>query len=171
MAYKNKREESIVEDFKLALQRLAKAVAVITTADKHGRYAMSATAVSELSMDPPSMLICVNKSASLYPVLESGAPFIINILHHQQTDISIACSGKVKGEARFQVGNWIETASGVHRLSGAQASIICQNVKTIEFGTHAIFIGEVKEVFIESTPDPLVYVDRRYGKVEDAKLA
>ncbi|ONH51653.1 NADH-FMN oxidoreductase RutF, flavin reductase (DIM6/NTAB) family [Pseudomonas cedrina] len=160
-----------MEDLKQALQRLAKAVVVITTADQNGRYAMSATAVSELSMEPPSMLICVNKSASLFPVLASGAPFIINILHHQQADISVACAGKVKGEARFEFGTWIKTTSGIHRLEGAQASIVCRNVKAVEFGTHGIFIGKVEEVFTESTPDPLIYVDRRYGKMDNVTFA
>lgn len=154
-----------MESLRQALRRLAKAVVVITTAENDARYAMSATAVSELSFDPPSMLVCVNQTASLYPVLASGAPFAVNILHHSQLAVADRCAGKIKGEARFEVGDWLATDTGVPRLSGAQASIICRNAHLHHHGTHGIFIGDVVEVFLDGTPDPLVYVDGRFTRV------
>ena len=89
-----------------ALRRLAKAVAILTCQHEGVRYAMAATAVSEVSMDPPSMLICVNQSASLYAPLRAGADFCINILHQSHEDISRLCSASPRGEARFAKGRW-----------------------------------------------------------------
>src|ERR1044072_3155873 len=86
------------------LRRLAKAVVVITCQHEGARFAMTATAVSELSMDPPSLLICVNRSASLHAPLAAKAGFCVNVLHHSHTDISALCSGKEKREARFAPG-------------------------------------------------------------------
>lgn len=155
-----------MDSLKLALRRLAKAVVVISSANGEGRYAMAATAVSELSMDPPSMLICVNQSASLYPVLAGGADFAINILHHNHVEIARRCAGQAKGEARFADAEWIATELAVPRLADAQASIVCRNVRQVDHGTHGIFIGNVVEVHTSGRPEPLVYLDGRFTRAQ-----
>ena len=131
---------------------------------------MAATAVSELSFDPPSMLICVNRTASLYAPLSAGAPFAINILHHSQRDVAANCSGLLKGEARFGIGDWPETDLGAPRLGAAQASIVCRTTKQVDYGTHGIFIGDVAEVYMEGVAEPLVYVDGRYTRAMDGDV-
>lgn len=145
------------------LRSLAKAVVVITCHHQGQRLAMTATAVSELSMDPPSMLICVNRSASLFAPLSQGADFCINILTARQSDIASLCAGREKGEARFAVGDWRRSAQGHAWLGDAQTSIFCRNVANTQFGTHGVFIGEVQEVRDAAPIDPLVYMDGRYG--------
>lgn len=145
------------------LRSLAKAVVVITCRHEGRRHAMTATAVSELSMDPPSMLICVNKTASLFAPLSQGADFCINILAAHQSDISTLCAGREKGEARFAIGDWRQSASGHEYLADAQASFFCRNMVTTGYGTHGVFIGEVLDVQDRAPIDPLVYMDGRYG--------
>lgn len=149
------------------LRRLAKAVVVITCQHEGQRFAMAATAVSELSMDPPSLLICVNRTASLYAPLSEGADFCVNILHRDHRDVSLACSGKMRGEARFEVGKWSATGEGVPILEDAQASFVCRNAQAMDYGTHHIVIGRVEEVFIEGEVSPLVYADGRYLSLGD----
>lgn len=144
------------------LRRLAKAVVVITCHHGGQRYAMAATAVSELSMDPPSLLICVSRSASLYAPLAEGADFCVNILHSDHQDVSLACSGKAKGEERFATGVWMRSRSGVPMLEGAQASFVCRFEQAHEYGTHVIVIGQVEEVAIAGDVSPLVYADGKY---------
>lgn len=160
--------EEIAVALRRGLRSLAKAVVVITCRRGGERFAMAATAVSELSMDPPSMLICVNKTASLYAPLTAGADFCINILRSEQADISMQCGGKAKGEQRFEFGAWRESSVGAPYLADAQASFVCRNTLATEYGTHAIFIGEVVDVFDGAPIDPLVYVDGRYTRVEKA---
>ena len=145
-----------------ALRRLAKAVVVITTHYRGQRFAMSATAVSELSIDPPSMLVCVNRSASIYSPLQAGANFGINILHTSHESISRACSGGKKGEARFSEGSWLHTADNVPYLSDAQATLICTHETNFAYGSHCIFVGRVTEVFYHDSVDPLIYADGQY---------
>jgi flavin reductase (DIM6/NTAB) family NADH-FMN oxidoreductase RutF len=145
------------------LRRLAKAVAVITASHEGQRYAMAATAVNELSMDPPSMLVCVNRSASLHAPLAAGADFCINILHCDQERISRACSGTTKGEARFAVGAW-GTIQDIPILLDAQASIVCKNETKVCYGTHELFLGPVVAVRLHGDVMPLVYLDGRYTR-------
>lgn len=160
-------EKDVAATMREGLRRLAKAVVVITTIQDGTRHAMAATAVSELSMSPPSMLICVNQSASLHPVLAAGADFCINILDASHSHISRACSGQRKGEARFEIGDWETTDLGVPRLADAQASFVCRNDTEIPYGSHSIFIGQVVEAHIAPQIDPLIYVDGRYTHMGD----
>ncbi|KAH6999307.1 hypothetical protein EDB80DRAFT_883665 [Ilyonectria destructans] len=145
-----------------ALRRHAKAVVVITCRHDGFRYAMAATAVSELSLEPPSLLVCVNKAASIHSPLTNGAQFCINILHSSHETIAGLCSGKVKGEARFEEGNWVEDDSGTPYLRDAQASFFCALDGRLSYGTHDIFIGRIGGVTTSGPVDPLVYVNGGY---------
>jgi flavin reductase (DIM6/NTAB) family NADH-FMN oxidoreductase RutF len=147
------------------LRRLAKAVVIITCRHEGSRFAMAATAVSELSMDPPSLLICVNRSASLHGPLSAGAGFCVNILHRDQADLAAVCSGQVKGEARFATGRWTGAGDEPPWLEDAQASFACRQERTLDYGTHRIVIGRVEAVRLHGEVDPLIYVDGRYTRV------
>ena len=158
----------IAAQMRAGLRRFAKAVVVITAQHGEQRFAMAATAVSELSMDPPSMLICVNRSASIHKPLSEGAGFCLNILHSSQEAISAVCSGGEKGEVRFQHGAWAKSANGLPYLEDAQACFLCVNDQSVDYGTHTVFIGRVEEVLTNGAVDPLVYVDGRYTTVGPA---
>lgn len=145
-----------------AMRRLAKSVSVITCIHNGQRFAMSASAVDSLSADPPSLLICINRSASIHPSLFDGADFCVNILASSQQDIALACAGRLKGEERFTAGSWNANADGVPYLANAQASVICRQDGRFEYGTHSVFIGRIEQIFIGSTVSPLVYVDGAY---------
>jgi len=113
-------------------------------------------------MDPPSLLVCVNRTASLHEPLEQGADFCVNILHRDHSEISAACSGKARGEARFAIGEWGAMPDGCPMLEDAQASFFCRNEQAMSYGTHRIVIGRVEAVRIAGEVDPLVYADGRY---------
>ena len=158
-------ETPVAERLRLGLRRLGKAVVVITALHDGQRWAMTATAVSELSMDPPSLLVCVNRTASLYGPLTAGANFGVNILHADQADICQACFGATKGEERFRLGQWDSAACGTPLLRDAQAGFVCEYQDRIEYGTHAVVIGRVQEVRLSREVDPLIYVDGRFTRV------
>ncbi|NML08438.1 flavin reductase family protein [Sphingomonas sp. G-3-2-10] len=156
--------EILSQSTREALRRLAKAVVVITSRHDGTRFAMAATAVNELSMDPPSMLACVNRSASLHPPLDAGAAFCINILHLEQEEVARACGGLMKGEDRFTLGEWGESEDGTPFLASAQANIFCTNEARFSYGTHDVFVGQVSGVTLHGDVNPLVYVDGRYTR-------
>jgi flavin reductase (DIM6/NTAB) family NADH-FMN oxidoreductase RutF len=155
----------MMSDFRNALRGLARSVVIISAADGGVRYAMSATAFCEVSMDPPSLLISVNKSASIFPVLLGGASFAVNILPHGLEDLADRCAGAVKGEERFTTHDWRSSEQGVPFLADAQASVICDNDTNLDYGTHVIFVGRVVEVVSDSRRNPLVYLDGRYAQI------
>ena len=156
--------EAIADKTKLALRRLAKSVMIITARQDGVNYAMAATAVDALSMEPPSVLACVNQNASIHPVLLKAERFAINILSRAHEDLSHHCGGRVKGEARFEIGSWDHDGE-VPVLADAQAAILCRSDAHFEYGTHSIFVGKVEDVRTHGVIDPLVYIDGRYTGV------
>lgn len=150
---------------KQAMRRLAGAVCVISTRNKHGRYAMSATAVTSLTMTPPALLVCVNQSTPFHSAMEASSRFCVNILRADQSEISAACGGKLQGEEKFSVGQWIDGPHQIPLVQDAQASLICDASDKFEYGTHTIFIGRVLEIRIAEPVAPLVYINGTYATV------
>src|SRR5471032_266617 len=127
-----------------AMRRLAASVVVVSSRDGDTRFAMAASSCTSLSMDPPSVILCVNKSASIYPILNHGKDFCINLLAGSHEAISAACSGGKKGEGRFEIGDWRDDPDTyVPFLHDAQASLICAVDGIHHYGSHGIFIGKV----------------------------
>lgn len=143
------------------LRRYAKSVMVISCKSGKERFAMSATAVSEVSLDPPSMLVCINRMTKIFPSISGGAAFCINMLHAGQEDIARNCGGMLQGEERFSVGDWADH-NNIPYLRDAQANFFCNTAQSHSFGTHDIFIGEVTKISVAQNVDPLVYVDGLY---------
>ena len=159
------------DDMLQAMRRLAKSVTIITSSDGQQRFAMSATAVDSLSTEPPSLLICVNKTASLHAVLDAGADFCVNILGLQQEELSHLCSGPIKGEARFQRGDWRQSEDGIPYLADAQSAILCQQDGKFSYGTHSIFIGRIRQIHNSEEITPLVYLNGAYTTTAATALA
>jgi flavin reductase (DIM6/NTAB) family NADH-FMN oxidoreductase RutF len=162
---------AVTEGLRVAMRGLAKGVVIISTRGSDGRHAMAATAVTSLSFDPPSMLICVNQIASIFPTLIDGSGFYVNILSRTDQDMAGLCSGMLKGEARFGSKRWAEDETEWPYLTNAQAAVRCVTERRFRYGTHGIFIGRVTDVRTVGDIDPLIYVDGRYsGLPHEANL-
>jgi flavin reductase (DIM6/NTAB) family NADH-FMN oxidoreductase RutF len=152
----------VVASMVQGLRRFAKSVMVISCTHQGTRYAMAATAVSEVSLDPPMMLICVNRSANMHAPLLAGADFTINMLNAEQEHIARNCSGALRGEDRFNEGDWQASNFGPPVLADALAYFVCRQEQRVDHGTHSIFIGEVVSAHAAHDAHSLVYVDGRY---------
>lgn len=161
-------KNNIESGFREAMRALASSVTVVSTVDPETgqKHAMTATAVTSLCMDPAALLICINEQTTMHGLLNKGNAFCVNILFSDQEDISNACSGKLKGEERFTIGNWATDESGMVYLQDAQANIFCSNEQAVNYGTHKIFIGKVSEVYVRNEVSPLVYVAGSYATAE-----
>ena len=152
--------------YRSAMRHVAATVYAVTTGHGGGRYGILATAVSSLSFDPPSLLVCVNRSASLHAPLASADTFCVNVLGLGNRDVAEHfMSGQ--GTDRFAVGEW-EEAHGVPVLATAQSSFVCRRAHCHEFGTHSIFIGELIAAKHRADAAPLTYYDRHYIDISEA---
>lgn len=155
-----------------AMRRFASSVTVISVKGPDGqRNAITATSPTSVSMEPPSMLFCVHRESSLASALSEGSGFCINVLADDQEDIARTCASKLKGEERFDVGDWRESETGTPWLANAEAAIVCSVAQVVPFGSHDIVIGTVDAVHIGDPRDPLVYFDGRYRTVTESEKA
>lgn len=151
----------LASDAKLALRRLASSVSVVTCRHDGRNFAMTATSVSALSMAPPAMLVCINRSAVFHRAIAEATEFAINILGRTHVDISRLCSGGASPESRFDVGAW-NTRAVAPILADAQAAITCVKDRQLEYGSHTIFMGRILSIAMNGDVDPLIYVDGQY---------
>ncbi|MCF8474641.1 MAG: flavin reductase family protein [Emcibacter sp.] len=158
----NKAEDNLQEQMKQAMRRLGASVTVVTSHDGEERYAMTATAVTSLSLDPPSLLICVNQETGLHRALTLGHGYCVNILYSDQKNISENCAWKEKGENRFKSGDWQTDENNIPYLANAQASIFCDLDDSHSYGSHSIFIGKVKKVIVREDISPLMFLAGDY---------
>ncbi|MXP40764.1 flavin reductase [Altererythrobacter soli] len=157
---------AILEAFRAAMRHVAATVYAVTTGRVGERHGILATAVSSLSFDPPSLLVCINRSASLHEPLACAETFCVNVLGLGNRDIAEIFT-RERGEGRFAVGEWSE-AHGVPVLANAQSSFVCRTAHRHEFGTHTIFIGELIDARHREDAAPLTYYDRHYIDISAA---
>ena len=152
-------ETEVQDGFRNAMRRLATTIALVTTGRDKEWAGMAATAVVSVCAEPPTLLVAVNKTAGLYPLLHAEKRFCVNLLSERHRDLVGIFSGQKKGFARFENGNWVAGADGLPMLSDALASLSCRTETTLDVGTHTLFIGVVEQVVNHDEIDPLVWVD------------
>ncbi len=146
--------------FTQSMRRLATTVTIITTGDRENPLGMTATAVSSLSADPPSILACVNRSASIRDALPLGARFCINLLAESHHDLPLIFGGKTPPEKRFDSGNWGYDEAPY--LTDAQANLLCVVDKLIDYTSHTIVIGKIAGVRLTDEARPLIFGNGRF---------
>lgn len=151
----------LVSDFRAAMRRVASTVNVITVDAGGQPMGITATAMSSIAMDPPSLLVCINRAAYLHGFIEGASHFAVNVLHRDQQPIAAMFADRNQHSLRFVEG-WSIGAGGPPRLIDAQASIVCRLTEKHQFGTHGIFIGTVEDVTVREDVAPLVYLDGSY---------
>jgi flavin reductase (DIM6/NTAB) family NADH-FMN oxidoreductase RutF len=125
---------------------------------------MTATAVTSLSADPPSLLVCINQRTRFFDVMSGARQFCVNVLHHDQAELSAAFAGGVAPEARFGIGDWRHDEDGFQFLSDAQAVFFCTRKAMFPYGSHAIFVGDVVRSVHREEISPLVYENAGYRR-------
>lgn len=158
--------EELLDSFRSAMRHVAATVHAVTTGRVGQRHGILATAVSSLSFEPPSLLVCVNRTASLHEPLACAETFCVNVLGLGNRAIAEVFE-KARGEDRFAAGEWDEV-HGVPVLTQAQSWFICRTAHRHEFGTHTIFIGELIDARHREDAAPLTYYDRHYIDISAA---
>jgi flavin reductase (DIM6/NTAB) family NADH-FMN oxidoreductase RutF len=153
--------DALEGDFRKAMRTLASAVSIVSTAYDNRRFGMTATAVCSLSMQPPTILVCVNQSTSLHHPLLGAGRFCINILHADQDELA-RTFGRKGIEDRFACGNWKVDDRGVPFVADAQASVFCTVEESYGHRTHSIVVGAVYRAAVRDSVHPLLYQDGRY---------
>ncbi len=149
------------EVFRDVIGHFASGVTVITTRDEGVNYGLTASAVSSLSMDPPMVLVCINKRTGTPKIISKVKVFAVNILREDQQ--VIARQFATPHPDKFREIPLTLGALGVPLLSNMLATIECRVVGEVTGGTHAVFLAEVQAAHAEEGM-PLAYYRGRMGQ-------
>lgn len=156
-----------VEEFRDAMRHLASGVSLITTRGRDGsRHGMLATSVSSVTADPPTILVCINRNATMHGDLIGSGSFCVNFLGQRHRDLSRRFSSSEARSSRFDSDRWTTLKTGAPVLEGALSVLDCHLQNTVEVGSHSVLFGEVRGISVAPPADdgPLLYYDRQYGE-------
>ncbi|NPD66252.1 FMN reductase [Lichenicola cladoniae] len=148
--------------YREAMSRLGAAVNVITTGDGVSRHGLTASAVCSVTDDPPTLLVCINRSSRSRAAFIEGGPICVNTLAHAQRDISVAFAGKLDMEERFTEGVWTTLVTGAPVLEQSLVSFDCLVSSVVEVGTHSVIFCHVQDIRLGDPAAALVYFARAY---------
>jgi len=158
------RQTVTVNAFQSGMQQLAAAVNIVTAHCNGNRHGMTATAVCSLSADPPSLILCVNRSSrSCRPILDSKR-FCVNVLAEHQGDVAHRfANSSLSNEEKFDGGgSWAPAFADVPVLDGCVANFVCHVANVMEVKTHVVVVGHIEEVRVREDMRPLLYLERKY---------
>jgi flavin reductase (DIM6/NTAB) family NADH-FMN oxidoreductase RutF len=147
------------DEFRAAMRELAGAVSVISAGQGERRAGFVATSVSSLSAEPPTLIVCVNRASSSWPILREATSFGVNVLSASHRELAHRFAGRTgaEGAARYEGARWTALRTGAPLLTDALASFDCAVEEIIERHTHAIIIGRVEAVRRNGGGGALVY--------------
>jgi flavin reductase len=151
--------------FRDAMARLGAAVHVITTDGPGERAGFTASAVCSVTDTPPTLLVCLNRSASVYDAFLANRAVCVNTLAHGHEPLSDIFGGKTSMDERFALGTWSTLVTGAPVLDGAVVSFDCRVTQVVNVGTHDVMMCEVVAIGVGTGEAGLFYFDRRYHRL------
>ena len=152
------------DEFRAVLGRFPSGVTVVTTKGTDGSdQGMTVSAFCSVSLEPPLILVCVEKSASAYQGLTTAAGFIVNILSAEQEQLARRFS--IIDIDRFEGVGFTRSSSGYAILDDVLGVLECRRSTLYDGGDHTIILGEVEATRVESGT-PLLYYRGGYAQLE-----
>ena len=156
------------EEFRDVIGHFASGVTVITAMHDGERRGTTASAVSSLSLEPPMVLICLNKTSSTAHAIAAAHRFAVNILGEDQAEEAMRFAKRAATGDKF-AGIAVNTGErGEPLLANALATLECRVAEQVTGGTHLVFLAEVGRASAR-TGSPLAYFRGQFGRLELAQ--
>jgi len=151
-----------MDQFRDAMGRFATGVTVVTGVTPGGHACgITVNAFSSLSLEPPLVLFCLDKTTGSAAAFTEGGHFTVNILTEAQWDLSVHFSTPENN--RFEKLDYDTWDSGCPVLKGCAANLECERTGVHEGGDHYIVVGRVTRLNIAENARPLLYFKGSYG--------
>jgi flavin reductase (DIM6/NTAB) family NADH-FMN oxidoreductase RutF len=151
-------------EFRKTLGHFATGVAVVTTSHGDSDHGLTVNAFTSVSLDPPLVLVCIDKKAESYGIMKKSRIFAINILSEKQKEQSLNFSRHELKDIRFRNLKVKREVTGAPIIEDAIAYLDCKVVEIYDGGDHDIFVGAVQKLAFREA-DPLLFYAGKYRKI------
>jgi flavin reductase (DIM6/NTAB) family NADH-FMN oxidoreductase RutF len=146
--------------FRDAFGRFATGVCVVTSFGSAGPSGLTANAVASLSLDPPLMIVCFDRTARTLQAVEHSGRFAVQVLARDQAEAAARFASKMPEQGKFAGLEWSER-SGAPVLDDCLAWLVCEVQDLLPGGDHVIGIGKMISLGT-SEGEPLVFFRGSY---------
>ena len=148
--------------FRQGMSNLGAAVNVITTDGAAGKSGFTASAVCSVTDTPPTLLVCLNRAASVFETFKQNQVLCVNTLAARQAHLSNVFGGKTPMPERFAHGEWTTLVTQAPVLTDALVAFDCEVVQSLSIGSHDVFFCQVKAIQHCQGQNALMYFNRNY---------
>jgi flavin reductase (DIM6/NTAB) family NADH-FMN oxidoreductase RutF len=158
------------DEYKQLMRHWATGVTVVTTKGPDGPHGMTANSFTGVSLEPPLILVSVDRRTRTHEHLQAGGAFGVHILRAGQEELSRRCAGQLGEDGNRLAGvSYQVSGLGVPILDDCLAALECRITAIYDGGDHTIFLAEVLSTRTgASTGEPLLYFDRDYRRIGSA---
>lgn len=153
------------EEFRAALGRFASGVTVVTTKDDSGKlFGITVSAFCSVSLEPPLILVCIEKRAGSHHAFQESKAFVVNILREDQQSVSNHFASHL--EDKFANVEYDAGIKNLPVLRDCLVNLECRLHDSHESGDHTIFIGQIEKATVREE-NPLIYWHGKYREIKD----
>jgi 4-nitrophenol 2-monooxygenase / 4-nitrocatechol 4-monooxygenase, reductase component len=152
------------DQFRDVIGRFASGVTIITTVQDGQPYGTTASAVTSLSLEPPMIVVCMNRSSATGQAMARAGRFAVSILSEDQADLAARFATKEPDKFR----GLLEGTTGLPSeplIPDSLATLECRTVNQVEGGTHIVFLADVERATARDGA-PLAYFRGKFGRLE-----
>ena len=155
------------EPFRNTLAKFCTGVTIVTTKNQEGMHGLTVNAFTSVSLDPPLILVCIQKNGLSHSSLCECESFVVNILSIEQKELSDRFANPaMDSEDRFRDLSFRVSKNGVPILADNLGHLECRVVNQFEGGDHTIFIGQVENGDFSEGKQPLLFYESRYSYIK-----
>jgi flavin reductase (DIM6/NTAB) family NADH-FMN oxidoreductase RutF len=148
-------------DFRSACGLFASGVTVVTRLlPGNSPYGMTVSSFTSVSLQPPLILVCIDRAARFLDGLSADEPFAVNVLSERQQQMAARFASRDE-EDRFTGVDWTPGWNAVPLLADVLATFACSLHQTFPGGDHLILVGHVRNIQ-RHKGSPLIWCDRGY---------
>lgn len=155
--------------FREVMSRFATGVTIVTTRTEDGIHGLTVNAFCSVSLDPPLVLVCIDRFGTSISFMSRAEGFAVNLLSSGQQQMATRfADSRLSGAQRFEGVQYSTAATGAPILDGTLGYLDCRIVQRHEAGDHIIFIGEVVGASVGAEAPPLLFYRSRYRELSDS---
>ena len=143
-------------------------VAIVTARDGGTNYGLTVSAFCAVSLEPPLVLVCIDKGSSTLPAMRGAGGFTVNLLASEAEELALRFA--TKNDDKFAGVAWAEPSvpgGGPILTEDTVGYAVCTNHSEFEAGDHWIFVGSVTAGAVDPKQSPLVYGRRQFAAWDD----